>query len=39
MARKPEFAYCIYYAKHEGEEFELHARNVRTAELLGFIEV
>lgn len=39
MAKRPEFAYCIYYAKHEGEEFEIHARSVRTAELLGFIEV
>ena len=39
MARKPEFAYCIYYAKRESEEFEIHARTVRTADLLGFIEV
>lgn len=39
MAKKPEFAYCIYYAKRENEEFEIHARSVRTAELLGFIEV
>ncbi|HNW93684.1 MAG TPA: DUF1820 family protein [bacterium] len=39
MAKKVEYAYCIYYAKHENEEYELHARSVRTAELLGFIEV
>jgi len=38
-AKKPEYAYCVYYAKRDNEEYEVHARRVRTSDLLGFIEL
>ena len=37
--KKKSKVYCVYYSKSFSDEFEVHAKEVKTSDLFGFIEL